>query len=462
MKTVFEIILFGLAGAIAGVAVMTITGGDTTPEREPEHTPQEAATGTEQAGATTSSGEEIPPVATTTADSNNATSGTAVPASESEQPTATTSQEPYGEQPALDPSEMRDIIEGGVEWLKRVQEESGRFRYEYNALSGKYSDEDLMARQAGAAFVLAKTLRHGEDPFSVGNTLERSFGYFQSQSRNGEHNGYKFRCILRKAGVCSLGATSLVLVSMTDFMEEYPDRAPKYRQIARLYRNFLLAMQKEEGGFRGFYHFDREHQPANESHFSNGEAQLALVHYRNRRPGDDEVERAMDKAFSYFNERYREEWNWNFYLWGMAAIQHIPEEKRTETHYRFARDFTDWRIAGFQDNRGSWFNSCAYVEGVISAYDILKERLPPGENRRYTEEIRYWLNRSRQLQVTEEGVPMWAGGTINRIRPVKPERATGGFVTALDEPKLRIDFTQHCVSSYMQWLTYEHDASVKN
>ncbi len=443
MREYLDIAVFVLIGLVAGVIVMAVTGG-VSPERgEERDLSQKEATDVQSFQATSSSEGETdrPNMATTTSTESN------------EQEEATTSEETNRKQSPMAPEEMRGIIREGVEWLKQAQEESGHFRYEYRPLGGTYSDDDLMARQAGAAFVLGKTLRYGNDPFAVHDTLVRAFEYFQSQSRNGEYNGYEFRCVLRKEGVCSLGATSLVLTSMLDYMETFPERAPRYRFISEKYRNFILAMKKADEGFRGFYHFGRDRQPVNESHFSNGEAYLALVHYNNRHPDSDEAERALEESFDYFAERYRTDWNWNFYLWGMAAIQQLPEEKRTEEHYRFVRDFTDWRIAGFQNNRGSWYNSCAYIEGVISAYDILKERLTEAEERRYTNEIRYWLNRSAGLQVTEEGVPLWAGDTINRIVPVDPERAIGGFVTALDTPKLRIDFTQHCVSSYMQWLT---------
>ena len=70
------------------------------------------------------------------------------------------------------------------------------------------------------------------------------------------------------------------------------------------------------------------------------------------------------------------------------------------------------------------------------------------------EEIDYWLTRSAGLQV-EKGDLMKVQFNNNKGKKLKltePERAVGAFLSGLPEPVLRIDFTQHCLNSYVQKL----------
>jgi hypothetical protein len=356
----------------------------------------------------------------------------------------------------LNSEAINKTIKTAVKWIKKSQEPNGHFRYEYSPVSGTYSKSDLMARQSGALYVLGEVLkRDGANKYNLKDIVEKAIGYFKENSVAGEMNGYKFRCVLRTMSLCSLGATSLTLVGTLDLVEKHPELEDKYKNLIADYLNYILAMKKTGKGFRGFYYLNGN-QSEGESDFSNGEAFLALVRYYEHNPVK-EIKMMIDEAFDYFESHYSENWNYNFYLWGMAAVKGLYKIEPLEKYYNFAKEYTDWRVSGYKNKRNSSGNKCAYIEGVISAYSVLEPNLATdGEKKFYLEEIDFWLAKSKELQVGENGIiNLKLGREIYQFKALEPEKAAGGFLTSLKPDKLfqRIDFTQHCLSSYLQKQT---------
>ena len=355
----------------------------------------------------------------------------------------------------LDTEELQSTISAAVSWFILDQESNGHFLYEYIPFLDRYSDDDNIVRQAGALYGLGEmTIRDVNNKYDVKETMESAISYFVENTREGEFNGQKFRCILKKETYCSLGAVSLAVIGIIDLVEKNPELEGKYSDLIEDYIAYILAMKLDGAGFRGSFYFGKK-QNKTESPFANGEAFLALVKYYERNPRD-EVKVVIDESFDYFRYVYGEEWDRNFYLWGMAAIKilyQIDIDRRFE-YFEFVRDYTDWRMEYYASRRNSTRNNCAYFEGVISAYSVLYPNISEERRAYYMEEIDYWLTRISGYQV-EEGDLMRLQFNNNKGKKVKltnPERAIGGFLTALQEPVLRIDFTQHCLNSYVQKL----------
>ncbi len=354
------------------------------------------------------------------------------------------------EDPLTEP-QLKGVIQQGVKWLKNSQEKNGHFRYEYMPFWDRYVNDDNIVRQTGALYVLGEVAIKS-DSFDLKRNMERALGYLVDNSADSTFNGYEFRCLLRTAQSCNLGGTSLGLVGVLDLVTKYPNLEDDYKPLIEDYKNFIMAMKIPDKGFRGAYHLDKE-QSDSESPFSNGEALLALVRYYLYEPSDD-VKKVIDESLEYFIATYSEKWDPNFYLWGMAAIKDYYKLFPRQEYFDFVKDYTKWRIAGQKDQRKTSHNKCAYIEGVISAYSVLNPSSSLAENESYLEEINFWLKKSSKLQIKKadvltvnfnEGIPKFS-------RILKPARAVGGFLTDENEPFQRIDFTQHCLSSYLQKL----------
>ena len=356
---------------------------------------------------------------------------------------------------ALTTEQIQDVIGAGVEWFDYAQERNGHFRYEYMPFLDRYIDDDNMVRQTGALYELGEIFaRDTEDKYDIQKTLEKSISYFEENSIDGEFNGREFRCILKTKSKCSLGAASLALIGVIDLVEKEPKLEKEYKDLIEGYKNFILAMRNDGKGFRGNYYLEKD-QNEKESTFSNGEAFFALARYYRYNP-TTEVKKIIDDSFEYFVEQYGQAHNHdnNFYLWGMAAVKDLYELEQKKEYYDFAKTYTDWRIAGYENKRSRTHNYCAYIEGVISAYSVIEPNITEEDREFYLEEINFWLTKMTELQVTEEDILTirynYTG--TKELDIEEPDKAVGGFLTDLNEPVQRIDFTQHCLSSYLQKL----------
>ncbi len=355
---------------------------------------------------------------------------------------------------SLSQTEIQAVIEKGTSWMKNAQEDSGHFRYEYMPFLDRYIDDDNMVRQAGALYVLGELfIRDNADKFDLKDYIIRAISYFEENSTTGTFNGKKFQCILKTDKKCSIGAAALAFIGILDLVEKKPSLESEYNELIGDYLDYFLAMKKPGAGFRNSYYV-KGTQDDTESSFGNGEAFLALTRYYKHNP-TDEVKEVIDESFDYFNETYYGDFDSNFYLWGMAAIKELYALDPKDEYYTFVKDYTDWRIRPYKSKRISDQNRCAYIEGVASAYSVLEPNLTEQEREYYLEEISYWLFKSEDLQIKAADVLIMKLGRkklLERLPIEKKGRATGGFLTNLDEPVQRIDFTQHSLSSYDQKL----------
>jgi hypothetical protein len=310
-----------------------------------------------------------------------------------------------------------------------------------------------MVRQAGGLYVLGELFRNDlNNKLELKGTIELAISYFEENSYAGSFNEQEFKCLLKTSEKCTLGGTSLLLVGIIDLVERDPTLAGQYMEIIENYKKYFVAMKIPNKGFRNAFYLEKS-QSEDESPFGNGEAFLALVRYY-KLTQDQEVKIIIDDSFEYFENIYRDDWDNNFYLWGMAAIKDLYAMDPKPEYFEFVKDYTDWRVNKYKNRRDSNHNRCAYIEGAISAYSVLEPNLTEDEKEYYLEEINFWLTKSSQLQVksTDNLLIRFNDEMTERLKIENNKFAVGGFLTDTDEPVQRIDFTQHCLSSYWQKL----------
>jgi hypothetical protein len=235
---------------------------------------------------------------------------------------------------------------------------------------------------------------------------------------------------------------------MLGYVEALPEKESDYRDLIEDYTAFIVAMKKEGEGFRNRFNLNSDEQTTEESPFFNGEAMLALVRSNILYP-DEGVEKITTDMFEYISSP-RVSFDTSLYLWAMAAIKDMNENEPRPEHVDYARRYTDWRMAGLLGKKPSGHNYCAYAEGLASAYSILEAGLPTTELQKYDGELEFWLSKSADLQVREQDRVRYraSSGEFGEIQDMG--KARGGFLTGHDELTQRIDFTQHCLSAYLQ------------
>ncbi len=348
----------------------------------------------------------------------------------------------------LTPTELRTSIVGGVEWLKHAQEPNGHFKYEYIPYENKYRADDNIVRQTGALYVLGEILRRNKtDVYKISGTFTQSFLYFSSLTKATEGGG---RCIATSltSTKCQLGATSLALIGLLDYLTYAPSKTSQYAKDIDGYVTFILAMQKENGGFRNQYRVKGTRQSSAESPFSNGEALLALVRYYEFNKRAD-VKGAIDRAFAYLKEQ---PYDASLYLWIMAALKDLHQIDPNPLYVEYVDSFTKWRIAGGASYLTGARNTCPYAEGIASALSVLKGTIPESRYQTYRAVLDKgnWINHRFQIITTDTTRVLTPPSGITMESLEQPELALGGFLTSDSEPTQRIDFTQHCINTYVQ------------
>lgn len=357
------------------------------------------------------------------------------------------------ESAALTALELEAIVTAGTQWLIQAQESTGRFKYEYEPFQGDYLSGDNIVRQAGALFQLGEVVRrdNGNNP-ELAAAIESSIDYFESLSKEDEFLKVSFRCIVEDAEstTCKLGATSLALIGILSYIEAYPEKESEYEDLIDDYLSFILVSRNLSGGFRNIHHVGLNGQPSAESAFSNGEALLALTRYLMYRDSSV-VKRTRDDALSFIT---KDEYDTALYLWIMAALKDMPELSEHEEYLAYTKDFTLWRINGITPRRATRHNYCAYAEGVVSAYGVLEDHVDADYRDMLRGEIDFWNTKNSRLQIMED-TPARAvldGDTLEFLTVADMDVAQGGFLTGDNVLTQRIDFTQHCVSAYLQTL----------
>jgi len=348
---------------------------------------------------------------------------------------------------------LKQSIHDGTMWLANAQEETGHFKYEYEPYDDMYLTGDNIVRQAGALYALGEVERRAtEKDLLRKEAMENAIAFFEGITITDGRDDQDFSCISERVGSskCVLGATSLALSGMLGYLEAYPEEIPMYEDLADNWLSYIMAMKKEDAGFRNVHRTNRTTQSDDESSFSNGEALLALVRYYQFDHRND-VKDLIDETFVYLSTT---EFDVPLYLWMMAALKDMHTLWEDDAYITYGKAYTDWRVTRAQRFRGTNKNFCAYNEGVVSAYSLLKNNLDGIEKDMLRGELNYWNTQNKLLQI-EEGQPYKVTFDEEGIHIGKAENidiAAGGFLTGHQELTQRIDFTQHCITSYVQTL----------
>ena len=353
----------------------------------------------------------------------------------------------------LDDSVIRDSILQGTKWLVASQEDSGHFAYEYEPYKDSYLGGDNIVRQAGALFALSEVARRdvsGDEERT--EAIENAITYFETLSPEHDYEGTSVRCLTKNktSNVCMLGATALALSGILGYVEANPEKGSEYEELIEKYLTFILTSKKPDAGFLDEYRLNIGFRSEKESSFSNGESLLALVRYYQHNPRTD-VKEVIEDTFAYIEHK---EFDTPLYLWAMAALKDMHAMWPDETYVAYAQKFTTWRMDSLRRNHGTIRNYCASTEGLASAYSVLENNIDPVLLRQLRSEIDFWNAKNFDLQIMEGDtyrlVP--ENGQVVLTSVIDMPQSQGGFLTADDELTQRIDFTQHCVSTYLQTL----------
>lgn len=341
----------------------------------------------------------------------------------------------------------------GADWLLDMQESSGRFQYWYNPIVDQFSSKsnDNFLRQAGTSFSLMLVYEMTGDSRYLA-AARRSVNYLLNfKEKLGNNKAYFFFNQKAKLGGISLPMLTMLKIRQLTGTEEYDELLKKLaNMILYLQEKYQTGEYKSTYVYRG--DFEYEKHSGWKSKIYPGEALFALAEMY-RAFGDERYKNSMDWALKFYYNKER--WKSHAFLpWTISAFTSLYEQTKKEKYAEYVFFLTEHLLT--QQNLdsddkvyGSFHalpsaNTGSYLEGLGDAIHLAQLTADEKRLKLYKKRAKIGYRWLFLLQYTESDV---AG--LNR-----PEMVLGGFRPNLFESQLRIDNTQHAISSFARGLRF--------
>lgn len=332
----------------------------------------------------------------------------------------------------------------GTHFLLNNQKLEGNFQYEYNFLTGEYTNDDNQVRQAGALWGMS-TIHQIDYSADTRKAVVDGLEFFYANSNTsgdlrwieypGDSNG-------------SSGTVALVALALEDLLDTdvYLAERDAYETQLDEYINFLLSLRRSDGLFYGNYDFVTGTGTGDPSPYYDGEILLALSKYARNFDHSELASRLTASATAMHEKHVTEALEENadsdetkgFYQWGSMAFYELYNSDWTDDDYaKWTIDMAYWMVDTHRVLDRSRNTAYAY-EGLISAYALAKQT----DNK---------LAEVRLKKVINDGLyelTSWqVGNSIQNEYLQENETddplAVGGVMNSKAEPTLRIDVAQH-------------------
>lgn len=343
----------------------------------------------------------------------------------------------------------------GADWIIAMQEHHGRFQYWYDPLNDTLSrkNDDNFLRQAGTSFSLALVYEMTAEPRYL-DAARKSVQYLLASVRSLDADKAYF-LFGRKA---KLGGISLPMLTMLKIRQL--TGTAEYDTILMKLANMILFLQEKynTGQYKSTYVYlgDYEYEKTSgwESRIYPGEALYALAGMY-QTFGDARYKQSMDWALDFY---YREQWKAHAFLpWTISAFASLYEqtgEQKYADYVFFLGDqlLTQQNLDGDDEAYGSFHslpsaNTGSYMEGLVDAIYIARLTGDEARLQLYQERAKMGYRWLFMLQY----------GASDAAALKRPKMAQGGFRKTRTDSRLRIDNTQHAISSFAKGLRFIYE-----
>jgi hypothetical protein len=336
---------------------------------------------------------------------------------------------------------LDESIEKLIDYMQYRQLPNGLFSYQYEPGAHRYSEENNLVRQIGAAASLAYAARVTGDDKLAADALRAIEYHLQGLTQvPGKAEAAYIATADQKN---KLGVTALLAVALA----EHPE-AERFARVRRQMVNGMLELQHPSGMFITAFPPARE---LGAQDYFPGEALLALSEDYAHEP-TAEVRDAFDRAINFYRDYFKKHPSPAFVPWQVQAYAQMVHFTKRKDYTEYVFELTDWLaadqitpannpwpemwggIASYQEGRAG-VATAAYLEGFADALILARQVGDEERVRRYEEVVRLAARFVMQLQFREEEayfVPF-------------PADVVGGIRTSPSLGFLRIDHSQHAL-----------------
>ncbi len=342
--------------------------------------------------------------------------------------------------------DIKHSIVRGADWILRVQNSSGRFKYSYNPQTGKYGPKNLdnFLRQAGTGYslMLAYEAVGNKDYL---NAAKQNLSYLMTFKENLDSTKSYFKY----AQKAKLGGIALPMLTMLKIKALENDSS--FDKELQNLANMLLHLQDyyNSGKFKStyFYRGDYEYEKHSgwESKIYPGEALLALsLMYKEF--NDEKYKEAIDDALTYYaNDGWMKKVS--FIPWTTSALYELYNITHDSKYSDFIFKMCDYTLKRQNMNADKIFYgsfdpiptifTATSFEGIGDALSVCKQ---------LNKEEKFIQYKNRTLIAYHWIMQLQYDGTDSI--------ASGGFKQSLHNDEIRIDNTQHAISALSKGLKY--------
>lgn len=333
-------------------------------------------------------------------------------------------------------------IRDGAEYLVRAQRPDGGFAYEYDPARGTYSSADHIVRQLATMWLVAQLSRR-HDTTRCRDVLARALPYIRARLRR--LPPHDLLVVSDQVDGAPLGGTAFALLTLVAAEDD------ALRDEARDLGEAILSLQRPDGGFHTEFPGGTR---AELEDFYPGEAMLALMLLHARYP-DPRYPESLRRALPYYRAHFRRQPSSAFVAWQMAAYAHLFRITGEREYADFVFELADAIVShqyvggavpypdyvgGYRGGTCPGIPSATYNEGVLEALDVAKRTGDRERMARYQRAGLLAALFTLRLQLTQDSA-YYVGN---------PQRALGAFRASLVDGALRIDHTQHALSSFLK------------
>jgi len=345
--------------------------------------------------------------------------------------------------------EMRSTALAGGQYLTRAVEKDGKFVYSYLPKTDEVADAYNILRHAGTLYSMLELYDLTADAALLEAT-ERALSYLLAAALPCELGGESHVCIVEDEEI-KLGGTGLAAVALAKYLEVTGNRQHLSELIA--WGRTLRALQRESGEFIHKITYPEAENTGFVSEYYPGEALLALVRIYEQDPQEGWLD-AAEKGAQYLinirdqglsveelahdhwllyglNELYRHRLNPLYLEHAMRIAQAIVLAQNREPEY------LDWLGSYYKPPRST--PTATRSEGLCAAYQLARDFKTSIEADRILRAMELGIAFQLQTQFRPESVMYLSD----------PQRSLGGFHSSLTNFRLRIDYTQHNISSLL-------------
>lgn len=351
---------------------------------------------------------------------------------------------------AQKPSDLLASARAAGNYLVRSLGQGGRFNYQYDPITDKYSDKYDLLRHAGTIYSLCQLYQVRPEPEFLETALQ-ALGFLEQKTKP-----WGSSLVVVEKDKIKSGGNALAILAMAEYHSvSGEDRfLPTMKRLA----GYLVENQSSAGQFTGIRLYSTGLETGFESLYYPGESVLALVRMYEQDQDQSWLERAELGAQYLIDARKERSFEELIHdHWLMLALErlyrHRPKlEYATET-LRLAQAIILRQRNNISrpSEKAEWLGSfytppsspatAVRVEGLGAAYRAAIKVGQYEKAREIFKAMRLAIGFQLRTQFNKYRANSYS----------KPELVRGGFAASLEDPTIRIDHIQHNLSAILSF-----------